>query len=140
MAQLHRKNSMACDNNVMKKDEARRESRYVRQKVYPSVIFTPTPFPPLLLSTATPFHHNLTPRPFHPYLIRCEEMTMVCQNGKCVNLPDNKIRCICDPGYRYKETHHTCEDINECEEQRFVNIFLFLFFSFILEKKRAKQN
>ena len=30
----------------------------------------------------------------------CAEMSMVCQNGKCVNLPDNKIRCICDPGYR----------------------------------------
>ncbi|XP_077989136.1 fibrillin-1-like isoform X2 [Glandiceps talaboti] len=48
--------------------------------------------------------------------IECESSGM-CRNGRCV--PSNgEFRCECYQGYR--ETRFGCEDINECENSRFL--------------------
>ncbi|XP_064159671.1 latent-transforming growth factor beta-binding protein 4 isoform X28 [Anguilla rostrata] len=57
-----------------------------------------------------------TPRPAppRPALRACEADPRICGSGRCVNLPDGKHTCVCNPGYQLNAQQGRCQDVDEC--------------------------
>ncbi|XP_033109507.1 fibrillin-2-like [Anneissia japonica] len=47
----------------------------------------------------------------------CARFNGICQNGRCIDLPNGSYQCICDAGYEL--SGNMCVDINECLETRY---------------------